>query len=72
MKTKKMHYLTPQTEIVLVEIAPLAAEVTSWNPDKGNADDMSIIEGDPEGNGKGANGGNIWDEGDFASNLWDK
>ena len=72
MKVQKKHYLTPQTEIEFVEIAPFAAMVVSWNPDKGVADDMLIIEGDPEGNGKGANVSNIWEEEDLASDLWEK
>ncbi len=75
---KKKDFIHPVTEAVGVEGLQLLTPV-SWNPDKGNGPSMGIIEGDPEGNGKGANEFALFDEDEDDSSddlfgynlLWD-
>lgn len=59
----KSHYEQPRLSRVLLTPQEDMLLPTSWNPghDEGN---LPIIDGDPEGDGKGSkrNGGSFWDD----------
>ena len=79
---KRTIYCKPVTELLWLPAENLLTPNT-WNPDQGHGgNDMGIIEGDPEGDGKGAKENNpyaffeldwessgLW--GDDSDSLWD-
>ena len=79
---RKTVYISPVTEVLLMRTENLLNPNT-WNPDAHHGgSDMGIIEGDPEGDGKGAKEFNPyafldidWDNndlwGDDSEGLWD-
>ena len=72
MEKRKIHYVTPQADIVCVKMSPFAEDIHSVNFDYGNTPNIGVNEGDPEGDGKGAKGHQIWDEEQFSSRaLWE-
>ena len=50
---KKTVYCNPITERLQLP-AENVLNPSTWNPDLGHGDNMSVIEGDPEGDGHGA------------------
>lgn len=63
----KIPYEAPLTEIVLVQSEGLMTP-ESWNDGQGGH--FPIHEEDPDGDGKGAKGTNLWDSG-YDNNMWD-
>ena len=63
-KITKSKYIRPELELVKTPAFNLMLP-HSWNPDYNEPDpyspDLPIIEGDPEGNGKEANGYSLFD-----------
>ena len=59
-KITKQKYICPELELVKTPTFNLLLPA-SYNPDDPYSPDLPIVEGDPEGDGKGANNYNLLD-----------
>ena len=58
--TEQLIYVQPKVKRLLAIVQEDLLTPFTWNGDVTSEDNMGIIEGDPDGDGKGANSFNVW------------
>ncbi len=58
--TERLIYVQPKVKRLLAIVQEDLLTPFTWNGDVTSEENMGIIEGDPDGDGKGANAFNVW------------